>query len=184
MRYDVILTVPHGGPGNDRGARPVASQLAKVLDADSWSVLQAVNARPRRLSDMNRSGARKKAFRRAVADAVAGGCGMLIDVHSFEPDSRRFAGKDVVLLHTPGLQDEGFYASYADCLRRDAEALGRPIDVRVEPAKYEDDVCIQAAELGQRPDSMLLAEHDSGGPLGLYALLHALAINRFLLDRR
>lgn len=191
--YDVVLTVPHGHADNDRAAEAVARALHKALTAhDEWGksleTALIVNRLNRRTKDGNRPESRGRAFRAAITEELSKGARLMIDVHSFKPTSRRFHGKDIVLLHTPGLQSLAFLKRYAGLLRSSGVALRYPdVRVEVEPAKYVDDVCIQAREVGVKANALMLAEHnDLDHPqlaAEVYSAMHAMAIRK-LLDKR
>lgn len=188
--HDVVLTVPHGHADEDRAAEPVARALYKRLAKpdEGLDVALILNRRTRKAADGNRPESRSTKFRRAIAEELGRGPPrLLVDVHSFRPKSRRFSGRDIVLLHTPGLSSLSFLKHYAKLLRRAGRELGYDTKIEVGRAKFTDDVCIQARELGVARDSLMLAEHnDLDHPLvagEVYGAMHYLAI-KSLLDER
>lgn len=174
-----LLTVPHGGPGNDTGAPPVAQALHRLLRRAGLEVRTLINRAPRENVDMNRPEGRGSAFRNAIGTLVQKETvGLLIDIHSFPGGGEtRFGDRDIVLLSTEDVQTPAFYRRYVALLREGAEKLGCPdVDVAVMPAEYVDDVVIHANELGQPPARLMLAEHNADGPADLYAGMHLYAI--------
>jgi hypothetical protein len=174
----ILLTVPHGGPGNDTGAAPVAKALHRLLRRAGLEVRTIINRQPREDVDMNRPVGRGSAFRNAIGVLVQKDTvGLFIDVHSFPAGDTRFGDRDIVLLSTEDIQEPAFYRRYVELLREGAEKLGcADVDVAVMPAEYVDDVVIHANELGQPPSRLMLVEHNADGPADLYAGMHLYAI--------
>ena len=177
---DVLLTVPHGAPGNDLNAPPVARALAEALRSKGAQVELLISECCRyTTADMNRAEGRGSDFRNAIAEVVTDlNPQLVIDVHSYPGDIARFAGQDIVLLHTEGLQDREWLCEYA---RELAKTEG--LNVCVQPSEYPSDLCEQVRELGVAPNRIMLAEHNNDGDPGLYAEAHARVIERMLLDR-
>lgn len=187
---DVVLAVPHGHPEEDRAALPVADRLNDLLVRAGYKTALIATKYSRKKSDGNRPESRGRPFRKAISEELEsnGGTRLFIDVHSFKPWSTRFHGKDMAILHTPGLQAAWSLYEYARILR--AVAKLNSFDgfvVTVERAKRPNDVCEQARSLGVRADSLMLIEHNdldmpkSAGHL--YAPVHFEAISALFLAR-
>jgi hypothetical protein len=181
---DVVLTVPHGAPGNDVAGPPVARSLHRRLRAAGLASLLLIN-RVDRLEyvDGNRRESRGTPFREAVRQVLP--ARLLIDCHSFPDTYPRYSGKDIVLLHTPGVQEVGFLDNYRELLLAAAAELGHlnEFEVVVLPHQYPDDIVEQAVELGQPKDSNMLAEHNEQGDPNLYAAIHELAVRALFHSR-
>lgn len=190
MAWDVVLTVPHGNPGEDRSALDVARVLDLKLTDSGFDTAMLATLYSRKKGDANRPETRGRPFRKAIDEVLKKkkGTKLFIDVHSFRPMSKRFAGKDIVLLHTEGLQDIAFLKHYAFLLRKAARKKRyKDFLVRVEPARKPNDVCQQARDFGVACDSIMLAEHndldDSMGSAHYYAPLHLFAIKHLAKER-
>lgn len=187
---DVVLAVPHGHPEEDRAALPVAERLNGLLEDAGYDTALIATKYSRKKSDGNRPESRGRPFRQAISEELerAGGARLFVDVHSFKPWSKRFHGKDVSILHTPGLQNLAFLKMYARLLRASAVQHDyRGFHVTVERAQKPNDVCEQARELGVEPDALMLVEHndlDMPKAAGaLYAPIHFGAIEALFLLR-
>lgn len=183
---DVVFTVPHGAPGNDAIAPPVAlaaheRALEFGLDAEIiLSVCDRYN-----IVDMNRPQSRGTDFRNAVRrEILEKKPKILVDVHSFPDKYDVYKGIDIALIHTPGVTDEAFLKRYATLLKLAALTVGKK-DVRVEVLRQHQpiihDIVTEARELGMPADAVMLVEHNEGGPNGLgnaplYGRLHAMAL--------
>jgi len=190
---DVLLTAPHGAPGNDPITPEVAlatrdRSLERGLDA---GLVMSVCDRYL-VVDMNRPEARKSDFRRAVRKEILAKPKVLIDVHSFPDRYPIYKGRDMVLVHTPGVTDEAFLKRYATLLNVAALSLGKK-DFRAEVQHQHQpvihDIVKEARELGMPADSIMLVEHNEGGPgdLGnaqLYGKLHAMALGALVGAKR
>lgn len=187
---DVLLTVPHGAPGNDAIAPPVAFSthdrcLERGIDA---GLIVSVCDRYL-IVDMNRPKSRESDFRRAVRRELGRGTKLLVDVHSFPDRYPVYTGLDMVLIHTPGVTDKDFLRRYATLLNLAALKLGKSdfaAEVQDQHQPIVHDILLEARELGMPSDAVMLVEHNEGsdrGELGnapLYGALHAMAIGALL----
>jgi len=99
---DVLITVPHGAPENDRAAPAVAKAIHEGLQdlGVASRVLISRCCRYER-ADMNRPESRGSQFRRRVAEVVEEERpALVLDVHSFPDDYPRFQGEDIALLRS------------------------------------------------------------------------------------
>lgn len=173
---DCLLTVPHGAPGNDVAAVPVARALHQRLRAAGLASALLIN-RVDRLDfmDGNREESRGTPFREAIDALVP--VRLLLDMHSFPDNFPRYTGKDMVLLHTPGVQELDFLEDYAERLRVSAAVLGHgELVVEVMAHQFPDDVVERAVALGQPSSANMLIEHNEQGDCALYACVHELAV--------
>jgi hypothetical protein len=181
---DVLLTVPHGAPGNDVAAPLVGRGLHRRLRDAGFASLLLLNSVDR-LDDVdgNRPEARDLPFRRSILGHVP--ARLLIDVHSFPDHADRYTGKDIVLLHTEGVQTMSFLERYADFLRAAALVLGIGDHAVVEIMEHQhtDDVVEEAVRHGQKTDANMLAEHNEQGDCALYATMHELAVTSLWKER-
>lgn len=183
---DALLTVPHGAPGNDAIAPPVAMaahEAALGLGLDVGLVMSVCDRYS--IVDMNRPQSRKTDFRGAVRREILWKRPkVLVDVHSFPNRYDVYSGIDMVLIHTPGVTDESFLKRYAALLKIAAELSGKKgarIEVQRQHQPVIHDIILEARELGMPADAVMLVEHNEGGPNGLgnaslYGRLHAMAI--------
>lgn len=187
---DALLTVPHGAPGNDAIAPPVAlatHEHGRFIGLDLGLVMSVCDRYL--VVDMNRPQSRKTDFRKAVRkEIIERKPKVLIDVHSFPNKYQVYSGLDMVLIHTPGVTDEAFLKRYAALLERAAVLAGKPnfkVEVQRQHQPVIHDIIAEARELGMPADSVMLVEHNEGGPGGLgnaplYGRLHALALGALL----
>ena len=182
---DALLTVPHGAPGNDAIAPPVAFALHEAAGAAGLDVGLVMSVCDRyNVVDMNRPESRATDFRSAVRrEILEKKPKVLIDVHSFPNRYKKYEGIDIALIHTPGVTDESFLKRYAALLRLAALSSGKDVRVEVLPQHQPiiHDIVAEARELGMSADAIMLAEHNEGGPNGLgnahlYGRLHAKAL--------
>jgi len=176
----VLITVPHGAPGNDATAPAVGRAIheeLRHLGIDSRLLISRCCRYDR--ADMNRPEGRGAQFRRRVAEVVERDRpALLLDVHSFPNDYARFQGEDITLLRS--CQEEEFLREYARGLHETALEMMRPITVGVLPSAYPNDVCAEAVELGHPTSALVLAEHRDGGDPELFGSVHAQVIARTL----
>lgn len=181
MATDILLTVPHGNPADDKLAPAVADSLYAKLQAKGFSAKLLGNMLSRHIVDANRPVGRSLPFRVGVRKEVQFGAKLLIDVHSYPLSAPEYRGDDIVLLRTPQIQDMVFYKRYVLLLNSVAQELGIPsFSAVIAPAKKVDDLVIEAFELGQPSNALMLAEHKEDGDPDLYAHIHAEAIQRLL----
>lgn len=185
-RVEVLLSVPHGGAGNDVAAGPVARALFEYLRRDGYGAVVVLSPADRlEVIDMNRPASRGTMFRSTLARFMGQKPRLHIDVHSFPDYYEPYRGQDVVLLYTEGLQDESWLTHYAKLLVAAAGECGlSDFRASVAPHQHVDDVVMQGVELGVSLDANMLAEHNETkrDPV-LYALVHAKAIARLFLER-
>lgn len=177
---DLLITVPHGAPGNDIGAPPVAKALDHILRQRGVSVRTLISKTCRyTMLDMNRDSARGTQFRAAVRKAIELDKPKIhIDVHSFPDQISRFGHQDIVLLHGFEHPDRDKPLQDGEWLRRYAKLLCATPNVTacVQPSEYPNDVCQHVVMAGQPRDRTMLAEHYDDGDPQLYAMAHADAI--------
>lgn len=183
---DVLLTVPHGAPGNDPIAPPTGAAIheqcrARGVDAD---ILMSVCDRYN-VVDMNRPESRDSDFRWAVRRGIKGRPAVLLDVHSFPDAYPRYRGRDIVLIHTPGVTDRAFLRLYGTLLKTAATAAKIPLVVEVQDQHQPviHDIVKEARELGMPADSVMLAEHNESGSAAAYGAVHAAALRALLSIR-
>lgn len=186
---DVLLTVPHGAPGNDAIAPPVAfATRDRCVDRGLDPALVVSVCDRYLVVDMNRPASRDSDFRRAVRREIQAGPKVLIDVHSFPDRYPAYTGRDMVLIHTPGVTDKDFLRRYVTLLNLAALKLGKgdfKAEVQDQHQPIVHDIIKEARELGMPADAVMLVEHNEGGPgeLGnapLYGALHAMALGVLL----
>jgi hypothetical protein len=182
-----MLAVPHGNPGENRAALDIARLLdLKLVDSGFDSALLAT-AYTRKKDALEVIESRDRTFRKAVDEVLKKkkGTRLFLDVHSFRPMHKKFAGKDIVLLHTEG-QDLAFLKHYAFLLKKAARKRHyKDFVCRVEKAVKSNDLCRQAKELGS--DTVVCVEHndlvDAMGSANYYAPLHVFAIKKLAKER-
>jgi hypothetical protein len=186
-RKDVLLTVPHGAPGNDAIAPPTALAaqeqcLARGVDA---AILLSVCDRYN-VVDMNRPQARATDFREAVRRSIRRERPhVLLDIHSYPDVYPVYTGRDIVLIHTPGDTDRSFLSLYATLLKLAAAKLEIPLVVEVQDQHQPvvHDIVKEARELGMPADSVALIEHNESGNAAAYGAVHAAALRALLSQR-
>jgi len=186
-RKDVLLTVPHGAPGNDAIAPPTALSaheqcIARGVDA---GILLSVCDRYN-VVDMNRPQARGTDFRNAVRRSIVEGRPeILFDIHSYPDEYPNYRGRDMVLIHTPGDTDRRFLTHYANLLKLVAIKLQIPLVVEVQDQHQPivHDIVREARELGMPADSVALIEHNESGNAAAYGAVHAAALRALLSQR-
>jgi hypothetical protein len=182
---DVLLTVPHGAPGNDAVAPEVGITAHERLRAHgSDSVLLVSRVCRYAEQDMNRPAARIHPYRQAVRVALRAKPRFFLDVHSFPNDYEHYRGRDIILLHTPRVTDKAALEDYAVRLRKAAKQLGRLVRVEVQDQhqKVVHDLIREARELGMPADRVILAEMNESGNPALYGCLHDMAIRTLLQE--
>lgn len=180
---DVLLTVPHGAPRNDSVAPEVAVTAHDRLRGQGVDSVLLVSRICRYAeSDMNRPAARQHPYRQAVRVALREHPRCFVDVHSFPNTYEVYRGRDIVLLHTPGVTDKTALEDYASRLRFAVKQLGRKarIEVQDQHQKIVHDIIKEARELGMPADRVVLAEHNESGNPALYGCLHERAIQSLL----
>jgi len=176
---DVLLTVPHGAPGNDLNADEVGYAIHEKLLANGIKSHLLVSRCCRYESaDMNREEGRGSEFRSRVADVVEHmRPQVLVDVHSFPPLIPRFRGQHVVLLRS--CQEMESVRKYAMALQ---EAAPDGVSVGVAPSEYPNDLCAEAVERGQPKSALVLVEHSYDGDPEVFAEMHIAAVRKMLGD--
>ena len=181
---DVLLTVPHGAPGNDRGAPAVAHALHERLDTRGLKVRTLISKTCRyKAFDMNRGEARGSHFRSEVRKAIELDRPEIhIDVHSFPDQIPRFGHQDIVLLHGFEHPDSDKPLQDLAALRTYAKLLCVPgVAACVQPSEYPNDLCQDVIlTAGQARDRCILAEHFDEGDPEVYAAAHVQAITQVL----
>jgi hypothetical protein len=121
----VILTVPHARcPLHNKDhncdviAPAVGRALKSYLERQGMDVFLFMGNVPRTECDLNREGVRKTHWYKTVFNELRMG-DVLIDVHSFPSDDRKFEGNDIVLywFHQPNNLD--FVNALVDNMRSD-----------------------------------------------------------------
>jgi hypothetical protein len=128
---------------------------------------------------MNRPASRSSPYRNAVRAAIATRTPQyLIDVHSFPDSYAAYSGRDIVILHTPGVTDRAFLERYALLLRLASINLGTPkiIEVQNQHQPVVHDIVAEARDLGMKPDKVALIEHNESGDTTAYGKMNAMAI--------
>lgn len=184
-QLEVLLSVPHGGKGNDVIAPEVARSLFEMLKRDGFNVALVLSPADRLdVVDMNRPQSRDSMFRQELAKFLEQRPRLHLDIHSFPKYYPLYEGQDVVLLHTPELQDEAWLHHYSRLLVRGATELGfRGFSVMVAPHQHVDDVVAHGVELGVGRDCNMLAEHNESAEAALLALAHRWAIDHVFRER-
>jgi len=184
---DVLLTVPHGAPGNDVVAPDVACPLHEQLrDRGIDSLLLVSRICRYSECDMNRPQARRWPYRQAVRVALKEKPKLLIDVHSFPDDYHVYKGRDMVLVHTPGVTDKKCMEELATRLRAGAKDLNRKAWVEVQDQHQEviHDIIAEAKELGLPSGSIMLIECNESRSPALCAALIRKAIVGMARDHK
>jgi hypothetical protein len=188
---DVLYTVPHGAPGNDAIAPPVGFNAYEQSLKQGLKANLLVSVCDRYVvGDMNRPLTRDSNFRRAIRDQIhERRPRVLIDVHSYPDWYTMYSGRDIVLLHTPGVTDKDFLCFYATLLTLAGRKLGQKLWVEVQDQHQPviHDIVGEAVELGMPADTVMLAEHNEGlggiAKATTYGLTHALAVKALLAGR-
>ena len=172
---DVLLTVPHGAPGNDVVAPDVACPAHEQLrerGIDSLLLLSRICRYTE--CDMNRPQARRWPYRQAVRVALKEKPRLLLDVHSFPDSYPVYKGRDMVLVHTPGVTDKKSMEEFAARMRSAAKELDRKawIEVQDQHQDVVHDIVAEAKEIGLPSKSIMLVEcNESKSPALCSALI-------------
>ena len=183
---DVLLTVPHGAPGNDVLAPDVACPAHEQLRERGIDSLLLVS-RVCRYSecDQNRPQARRWPYRQAVRVAMKERPRFLLDVHSFPNSYPVYKGRDLILIHTPGVTDKKAMEEFAGRLRLAASELDRKARIEVQD-QHQDvihDIVAEAREVGLPAESVMLVECNESGSPALYSALIRKAIMAMSRDK-
>jgi hypothetical protein len=184
---DVLLTVPHGAPGNDVLAPDVACPAHEQLrerGIDSLLLLARICRYTE--CDMNRPQARRWPYRQAVRVAMKEKPRLLLDVHSFPNAYPAYKGRDMVMIHTPGVTDKKAMEEFAGRLKAAAKEIGRKavIEVQDQHQQVIHDIVTEAKELGLPSKSIMLVECNESGSPALYSALIRKAIMSMALDHK
>lgn len=183
-RLDVLLTVPHGAPGNDPAGPPVGLSIDERLTADGAKSLILLSTCCRyTVCDMNRPESRPTPFRAAVRDEILlRKPRFLFDVHSFPDSYEIYRGRDVVLIHTPGVTDRKFLDHYALLFKIAAARLGKKLacEVQGQHQPVVHDIITEARELGMKANTVALIENNESSDPDLLGRCHALVIRSLL----
>ncbi len=183
-RIDIMLTVPHGAPGNDALAPFIAKALHDQLKTMGLEVRTLISRTCRYTAiDMNRGDGRGSQFRSTVRKMMEETPPKLhIDVHSFPGQIPRFEHQDIVLLHGFEHPDADKPLQDGDWLREYARLLSETgsITACVQPSQYPNDVSQHIVNLGMPRNRTMLAEHHNEGDPVVYAAAHARAIGEVL----
>lgn len=180
-RWDVVLSVAHGHPDfNDIMAGPVSELLGGLLHDAGYRVRVVQNLVDRIHLDQNRTEARGTVYREAILDLIRQGARLHLDIHSFPPQSARFAGRDIVLLHTQRVQDYRWLVQYRDLLRAASRRIKWNSRVEIQSSSRINDIVIESVKNGQPTDRNALVEHNEAGDEVHYASAHLLAIQALL----
>lgn len=179
----VLISVPHGHPKNDEGAVEIARQMVAELDRRGVEAHAYYNEEDRHVLDANRSASRSGLFRTKLREAMLTRPPLIVDVHTFPDDPRIFWPTEVAILHTPGVQDRAFLEDYAGKVARLSARQGRAVEAAVYPARYADDIVIEARQLGHPSNALMLIEHKQGCDPLVMARAHAAAISSLLRER-
>lgn len=177
---DVLWTVPHGAPGNDAIAPEVgliADEASKALGLESLLLVSVCDRYTR--VDMNRPESRQSEFRGAIREVLSmRHPRYLIDVHSFPNQYPKYSGRDIIVLHTPGVTDLAFARHFATLLKVAALKLGKRavVEVQNQHQPVIHDIVKEAGEFGMSPKTYLLVEYNESGDGKLYGQMSALAI--------
>lgn len=172
---DVLLTVPHGAPGNDVVAPDVACPAHEQLrerGIDSLLLLSRICRYSE--CDQNRPQARRWPYRQAVRVAMKEKPRLLLDVHSFPDSYPVYKGRDMVLVHTPGVTDKKSMEEFAARMRSAAKELDRKtwIEVQDQHQDVVHDIIAEAKEIGLPSRSIMLVEcNESKSPALCSALI-------------
>lgn len=183
-RLDVLLTVPHGAPGNDPAGPPVALTIDETLTAGGVKSLILLSTCCRyTVCDMNRPEGRPSPFRTAVRDEILlRKPKFLFDIHSFPDSYEIYRGRDVVLIHTPGVTDRKFLERYALLFKIAAAKLGKNLvcEVQGQHQPVIHDIITEARELGMKADAVSLIENNESSDPDLLGRCHALVVKSLL----
>ncbi len=184
---DVLLTVPHGAPGNDVVAPDVACPLHEQLrDRGVDSLLLVSRVCRYTEGDMNRPQARRWPYRQAVRVALKRKPRLLLDIHSFPDDYPIYTGRDMILVHTPGVTDRAAMEEFAKRLRTGAKELDREAVIEVQD-QHQDvihDIIAEAKELGLPSESIMLIECNESRSPALCAALIRKAVIGMARDKK
>lgn len=185
---DVVLTVPHGAPGNDAVAPDVGCAAHQQLRQNGVDSVLLVSRICRYAEcDMNRPQGRAHPYRCAVRVAMREKPApkLLVDVHSFPDSYPLYSGRDVILIHTPGVTDRKFLEDFAAKMLDAAKELKRKVKVEVQN-QHQDvihDIVREARECGLPASSIMLVECNESGNPALYGVLLDRAIRSLLKER-
>jgi hypothetical protein len=184
MPVDVLWTVPHGAPGNDAVAPESglsADEHARRLGLKSLILMSVVDRYE--FVDMNRPESRSTNFRKAVRETITlRRPRFVIDVHSFPDRYDRYSGRDIVVIHTPGVTDEAFARQYATLLRLAGLKLGKPIvvEAQTQHQPVQHDIINECCELDVDKKAFALVECNESGDAALYGLVNAMAVKALI----
>lgn len=183
-RLDVLLTVPHGAPGNDPAGPPIGLTIDERLTAAGVKSLILLSTCCRyTVCDMNRPEGRPSEFRTAVREAVLlRKPRYLFDVHSFPDEYGPYRGRDVILIHTPGVTDKKFLERYALLFKIAAAKLKKNLvcEVQDQHQAVIHDIVAEARELGMAANTVALIENNESSDPDLLGRVQAMVISSLL----
>lgn len=174
----ILITAPHAEPSDVNGhtydviAGEMAKSLASLLKGKGYSPVLILGDVPRTELDLNRPEGEGTDYHNYI-NAELEGATLLIDVHSYPPDSKRYTDYEMVVLDMPVEGYEVAKGVYA-------KLRAKNLNVALLPGYTRDYDVMKAIERGV---NAVLIEHNEDTNIKVLSELEADAIDEYLKER-